>query len=247
MKIKTSGLVVSAIMAVAVIGVILTLGQTDAFELNKYAVSSQEVFTNLQNDEPVLIVDIRSANEYQAGHMDGAAHDDYSDPSTLEKRVTTIQKRLPEVASTHSIVLVDDDVGIRAKQAAQSMTEMGIKTFYLADGMDVLSEDITHTSQTTIDSEELMLKIAANEDLYLLDVREPDELLESKIDGAVNIPLAEIFQPNGMDNIPTDRPVVVICGSGNRATIATYALAQEDIDFQILEGGMKAWNSHIQE
>ena len=246
MKIKTSGLVVSAIMAVAVIGVILTLGQTDAFELDKYAVDSQEVFTNLQNDEPVLIVDIRTANEYRAGHIDGAAHDNYSDSSTLEKRVTTIQKRLPEIASTHSIVLVDDD-GMKAKQAAQSMTEMGIKTFYLADGMDVLTEGITRTSQTTIDSEELMLKIAANEDLYLLDVREPDELLKSKIDGAVNIPLADIFQPNGIDNIPTDKPVVVICGSGNRATIATYALAQEDIDFQILEGGMKAWNSHIQE
>lgn len=81
----------------------------------------------------------------------------------------------------------------------------------------------------------------------MLDVREPDELLESKIDGAVNIPLSEIFQPNGMNEIPTDKPVIVICGSGNRATIATYALAQEGIDFQVLEGGMKSWNSQIEE
>ena len=81
----------------------------------------------------------------------------------------------------------------------------------------------------------------------MLDVREPDELLESKIDGAVNIPLSEIFQPNGMNEIPTDKPVIVICGSGNRATIATYALAQEGVDFQVLEGGMKAWNSQIEE
>jgi len=96
-----------------------------------------------------------------------------------------------------------------------------------------------------IDSQELTERLANNDDLYLLDVREPSELLESKIDGAVNIPLAEIFQPNGMDQIPTDKPVVVICGSGNRATIATYALAQERIDFQVLEGGMNSWNSNL--
>ena len=68
MKIKTSGIIVSAIMAVAVIGAILTLGETNTFESGKYAVNSQEVSTNLQNDEPILIVDIRTANEYQAGH-----------------------------------------------------------------------------------------------------------------------------------------------------------------------------------
>jgi len=112
--------------------------------------------------------------------------------------------------------------------------------------MSNISENLVSRSQTVIDSEELKAKLATNEDLYLLDVREPDELLKSKIDGSVNIPLAEIFQPNGMDSIPTDKPVVIICGSGNRATIATYALAQEGIDFQVLEGGMQAWNSQIQ-
>ena len=61
----------------------------------------------------------------------------------------------------------------------------------------------------------------------------------------MNVPLAEIFQPNGMDDIPTDKPVIVICGSGNRATIASYMLAQEGIDFEILEGGINAWDSQM--
>ena len=101
--------------------------------------------------------------------------------------------------------------------------------------------------QTVIDSGELRDRLESNDDIYLLDVREPDELLESKINGAVNVPLGEIFKSNGMNDIPTDKTVVVICGSGNRATIASYALAQEGIDFQILEGGMTAWNAQIQE
>ena len=153
---------------------------------------------------------------------------------------------MPEIVSSHSLVLVDDD-GIKSKQAAQTMTEMGIRTYYLEGGMSNLSENLTYNSKTMINSEELIQKITENEDLYLLDVRESDELLESKIDGVINIPLSEIFQPNGTDGIPTDKPVVVICGSGNRATIATYALAQEGIDFQVLEGGMNAWNSQTQD
>jgi rhodanese-related sulfurtransferase len=141
---------------------------------------------------------------------------------------------------------VDND-GINAQQVAQSMNGMGIQTFYLDGGMSNLSENLVTSSQTVIDSKELMKRIESNEDMYLLDVRQPDELLESKIDGVVNIPLAEIFQPNGMKGIPTDKPVVVICGSGNRATIASYALAQEGINFQVLEGGMASWNDQIQE
>ena len=240
------GITATIIIAISIIGA-MSLGQDNSKNIvDAHAINQKAVFTQLQNNEPVLVVDIRTVEQFQEGHLNGASHDNYSDLATLEKRVTTIQKRLPEVASTYSLILVDDN-GTRAKKASQSMTEMGIQAFYLEGGMDNLSENLISHSQTTINSEELMQIITADEDLYLLDVREPDELLESKIDGAVNIPLSEIFQPNGMNEIPTDKPVIVICGSGNRATIATYALAQEGIDFQVLEGGMKAWNSQIEE
>ncbi|MGH1521999.1 MAG: rhodanese-like domain-containing protein [Nitrosopumilus sp.] len=233
----------SVIIGITVIGVI-TVGQNFTQDgIEKLAVDSKTLEVLLQNKEHVLVVDIRTAEQYQSGHMDGASHD-VLDSTTLEKRVKTIQNRLPDVVSSYNFVLIDDDDS-QVKQMAQTMNEMGIQTFYLNGGMNNVSENIVSSTQTVIDSDELMEKLASNDDLYLLDVREPDELLDSKIDGAVNIPLAEIFQPNGMDSIPTDKPVVVICGSGNRATIATYALAQEGIDFQVLEGGMTAWNSHL--
>ncbi|MGY5149861.1 MAG: hypothetical protein ACW9W3_07335 [Candidatus Nitrosopumilus sp. bin_68KS] len=40
--------------------------------------------------------------------------------------------------------------------------------------------------------------------------------------------------------------MVIICGFEKRDTIATYALVQEGIDFQVLESEMKVWISHIQ-
>ena len=65
--------------------------------------------------------------------------------------------------------------------------------------MSNLSKNLTFSAKTTINSEELIQKIAVNEDLYLLDVREPDELLESKIDGVIIISLSKIFQPRAID------------------------------------------------
>ena len=245
MQTKNVGIIASIIIGIAIVGTMTAVTNSTQNSADIYAVNPDTLDVLLQNKEHVLVVDIRSAEQYQSEHLYGASHD-VLDSTTMEKRVKTIQSRLPEVTSTYNFVLIDDD-GTQAKQASQIMTEMGLHTFYLKNGMSNLSENLVTSSQTVIDSEELMLKIAANDDLYLLDVREPDELLEFKIDGAVNIPLADIFQPNGMNDIPTDKPVIVICGSGNRATIATYALAQEGIDFQVLEGGMKAWNSHIQE
>ena len=242
METKNIGIIASIVIGTAIIGGV-AIGINTQDTVDKYAVDFETVDSLLKNKEHIFVVDIRSAEQYQLGHIAGASHD-VLDSATLDKRVKTIQNRLPEVASTYNLVLVDDD-GASAKQASQTMNEMGIQTFYLDGGMNNLSANLKSSSETVIYAEELSQAIASNEDLFLLDVREPDELLQSKIDGAVNIPLAEIFQPNGSDEIPKDKPVVVICGSGNRATIATYALAQEGIDFQVLEGGMQAWDAQI--
>jgi len=244
MQTKNVGIIASIIIGITIVGTMIVVTSSTQDSSDIYAVNPDTLDILLQNKEHVLVVDIRSAEQYQSGHLYGASHD-VLDSTTMEKRVKTLQSRLPEVTSTYNFVLIDND-GTQAKQTAHTMTDMGLHAFYLKGGMSNLSENLATSSQTVVDSEELANRLAANEDLYLLDVRQPDELLESKIDSAVNIPLAGIFQPNGMDDIPTDKPVVVVCGSGNRATIASYMLAQEGIDFQILEGGMNAWNEQIQ-
>ena len=240
METRNLGILAGIIVVITIIGTI-TLSGNFLETVDKLAVDYDTIDVLLKNNEHVFVVDIRSAEQYQKGHIIGASHDNFTD-EILEKRANTILNRLPNIAATHNIVLIDDD-GTDAKNAAQIMNDLGIQTFYLNGGMKNLNEDLKSSSQTVIDSQELSQRLTTNDDIFLLDVREPDELLQSKIAGSVNIPLAEIFEQDKINEIPTDKPVVIICGSGNRATIATYALAQEDIDFQVLEGGIKAWNS----
>jgi len=121
-KPKNIGIIVSVIIGIAIIGTI-TLNQNFTQEsIDKYAVNSETVNVLLENKEHVLVVDIRTAEEYQSGHLVGASHD-VLDSATLEKRVKTIQNRLPDVASSFNLVLIDDD-GSEAKLAAHAMTEM---------------------------------------------------------------------------------------------------------------------------
>ena len=65
-------------------------------------------------------------------------------------------------------------------------------------------------------------ELMASGDPLLVDVREPAEYAEGHIAGSVNIPLRTLAQ--NLDKIPTDRPVVLTCASGLRASYATTAL-----------------------
>jgi rhodanese-related sulfurtransferase len=58
----------------------------------------------------------------------------------------------------------------------------------------------------------------------LLDVREPDEFRMGRIPGAINIPLDDLEARAG--EIPTDKPVVVVCAHGMRSMVGAEILAE---------------------
>jgi glyoxylase-like metal-dependent hydrolase (beta-lactamase superfamily II) len=74
---------------------------------------------------------------------------------------------------------------------------------------------------------------------FLLDVRSRLEFEGERIEGASNIPLEELDAR--LDEIPGQAPVVVLCRTGVRATIAAEALGRAGRRTRVLEGGMNAW------
>ena len=75
----------------------------------------------------------------------------------------------------------------------------------------------------------------------LVDVREPDEVLVSGIPGAVNLPFSAF--PQGLDDIPKDKPVVVYCRTGDWSGEVAEILAEREYDAYDLEGGWKAYQA----
>lgn len=76
--------------------------------------------------------------------------------------------------------------------------------------------------------------------LFLLDVREPEELEDGVIAGSMNIPMREVKQRLG--ELPTDRDIVVICHLGARSAYVTKELNTLGYDRAVnLDGGVDAW------
>ena len=91
-----------------------------------------------------------------------------------------------------------------------------------------------------ISVDELRRRLEAEEDLVVLDVREPDEVARTAIPGSVNIPLGEVADRRG--ELDASRPTAVICAGGVRSAKAVTALTAASYTGELLNvsGGMKA-------
>lgn len=73
----------------------------------------------------------------------------------------------------------------------------------------------------------------------VVDVRNPDEYVEGHVPGATLIPLGEV--PDRTAEIPTDRPVFVVCAVGGRSLKASQYLIGLGVDATNVAGGTKGW------
>ena len=89
--------------------------------------------------------------------------------------------------------------------------------------------------------DELRKRLKTEEDLVVLDVREPDEVAQAAISGSVNIPLGQVV--NRMSELDPARRTAVICAAGVRSAKAIGALTAAGYTGELVNvrGGMKAW------
>ncbi|MGE3858820.1 MAG: rhodanese-like domain-containing protein [Nitrososphaeraceae archaeon] len=100
-----------------------------------------------------------------------------------------------------------------------------------------------------IEPEDLKKKIDNDENIFLLDVRTPQEYDAWRIsyDKHVNpklIPVDRLFvnDPNLLKEIPKDKEIVTVCAHGNRSLMAANILNQLGYNVKSVKGGMAGWN-----
>jgi rhodanese-related sulfurtransferase len=80
---------------------------------------------------------------------------------------------------------------------------------------------------------------AVGTDGQLIDVRQPDEVAQGTLPGAVNIPLDDL--PFRIHEVDPNRRVVLLCRSGGRSTMAAQMLIRAGYrDVVNLAGGIVA-------
>ena len=136
-----------------------------------------------------------------------------------------------------------------------AMSQQKIKVKRRADADDLARQGLTSAGMRPVaaasgpqkmTAQELANRLAAGEELFLLDVRERPEYELCHLEGAVLIPVGMI--PNNRKRIPTDRPVIVYCHHGIRsANVAEYLYAQGGLtNLYNLDGGIDAWAREVE-
>ncbi|MBU3679372.1 MAG: rhodanese-like domain-containing protein [Candidatus Kapabacteria bacterium] len=90
--------------------------------------------------------------------------------------------------------------------------------------------------------DDLKARLASNENVVLLDVRQPEEHAEKSIPNSILIPLGEL--PMRMSELDAfkDKELIVYCRSGNRSGQACMFLQMQGFANPVnLRGGMLAW------
>lgn len=90
-----------------------------------------------------------------------------------------------------------------------------------------------------IQPEELRERLESGEEVYVLDVREDDEVAAWAFPGAAHIPLGQLASRT--DELPTGGTIVVLCHAGVRSQAAADALVRAGWSAESLAGGIVAW------
>jgi hydroxyacylglutathione hydrolase len=186
--------------------------------------------------EGALVVDVRTDLQFDDAHVPDAVC------------ITMIRAgfgtKLAWVADREQqIVLVgrDDQDG---RVAARLATAVGIHKIagFLAGGMTSWRTERRETrSVERLTVPELAERREASPSLQILDVREEHEWREGHIEGSLHTPYHDIHAlPEGID---PERPVAVICASGQRSATAAsllQAYGARDV-IHVVDGGVPHW------
>jgi glyoxylase-like metal-dependent hydrolase (beta-lactamase superfamily II)/rhodanese-related sulfurtransferase len=177
--------------------------------------------------EGAVLLDVRDAHAFAAGHRAGAINVPVAGSTFATKAAFVLPAR----------PLVVEAAGeADARRAATALRAVGLFELagWRAGGGDERLEPVT--------VDELERRLASGE-IELLDVREVEERDAGFIPGSTHLPYRTARQAaeNGLCG---GRPIVTICESGARAAIAASVLQAAGLDARpVLDGGIDDWRA----
>ncbi|HYO05749.1 MAG TPA: MBL fold metallo-hydrolase, partial [Phototrophicaceae bacterium] len=110
------------------------------------------------------------------------------------------------------------------------------------------SKNPNNNNNLKIKPADLKKKIDDGEDIYILDVRDPQEhkawkVFYDRYDDTPLIPIDSLLSSDSLKNIPKDKEVVTFCARGNRSMSAAQMLSARGYNVKSMEGGLSGWNA----
>jgi len=113
--------------------------------------------------------------------------------------------------------------GQEEETSAAPQEETVSKVEVLQGAVDKHFSALSANSNYMIAEDAFLEKVRAGEDMLILDIRQPDVYAEGHVKGAVNVPWGPDIAKS-IDFLPTDKPVMVYCYTGQTANQANALL-----------------------
>ena len=238
---------------------------------NKNQVSAADFLkaTEQAEEGKMMILDIRSAEDYAKGHVKGAVNLPYGVDvaKALEKIPTDIPVYvycysgqtasqtmfLLRLAGKQAVnVSGGFDKGISKEENAEEYltteaAEFGKETYAVDEDIKAAIEQYyktvakeTEYAKNNMSPKALKeLTEQGSEEIYVVDLRSAEDYAKGHIEGAVNLPYGKGMQKE-FDKLPTDKTLVLQCYSGQTASQTMAALRIKGYNAYNLSGGMGA-------
>ncbi|MFO7730919.1 MAG: rhodanese-like domain-containing protein, partial [Spirochaetia bacterium] len=140
-----------------------------------------------------------------------------------------------------ALLLVPFAVVAEGQQEAPAADSGVSRAEVLQGAVDEHFSSLSSNGNYMIGQADFVDKVRAGDDMLILDIRQPDVYAEGHIKGAVNVPWGPAIAKS-IDFIPTDKPVMVYCYTGQTANQANALLNFIGADAKSVKFG---WNLGI--
>ncbi len=205
-------------------------------ELPRMKELSVEAFGKMIKKENVAVVDTRSYLAFGSQHIPGSWSLDYNgNLPTFAGWVLPVDKDL----------LVVSDSFREAEKTNVWLRRVGMDRIvgYLDGGMAAWVTSGYKTNHVTqISAEDLHEMVTGSEKFILLDVRAPLEFEDGHIEGAINIPVADLRERH--TELKKQDATILVCSSGNRSSLGVSILRQHGFkNLYNVAGGMTGYSA----
>lgn len=168
--------------------------------------------------DEVLIIDVRSPEEYKAGHI----------PHAININIDGFEERIDEIADyKDKPVILYCNSGKKSGDAAEILVNNGFQDVTNAEGVKEFDYELVHYEDVRGEAFEAL--IAEDKDIVLVDVRPAKQVKEEgMIEGALSIPFDEV--EDNLDKLPKDKTIALYCNTGTKSADVAKQLEELGYD-----------------
>ncbi len=182
----------------------------------------------------VRVLDARSVDDFAAAHLRGSVNVGF------DGRFAETGGMVAEVGAKIALITYPGEEQDAALRLARIGSDNAIG-FLNVDHDGVFPAELRDLVQLAPRTSVAELdRLLAEDAVTLIDIRNPGERELGTIPGAVSMPLAQLRVH--LDQVPTDKPIVVHCAGGWRSSVAASLLRAQGFEHvSDLQGGYNEW------